>query len=926
MSIFCRQAPLRAHRPPSPYVFNITAELKLAARRRGEDIIDMSMGNPDGATPPAHRRQAHRGRPAPRHPRLLDLEGHPAAAPRHFATGTSSATRSTSTRTAKPSSPSVPRKALAHLMLATLDHGDTVLVPDPSYPIHIYGAVIAGADIRSVPLVPGVDFFGELERAIRGSDPEAQDDDPGLSVSNPTAQCVELDFFERVVALAPRSTTSWWCTTWPTPTSCFDGWKAPSIMQVPGAKDMAVEFFTLSKSYNMAGWRIGFMVGNPELVTALARIKSYHDYGTFTPMQVAAIAALEGDQACVRRNRRQVPGAARRAGQGPARSRLGWSSPQGLDVHLGPRSPSAYREPWVRWSSPRNCWQKAKVCVSPGIGFGDHGDDHVRFALIENEAPHPPGRARHQGDVQGRRGDAGGLRRRTGATARFLRNRVRAGTIVPHRLIPRRRRCSSSGPVTSGSCWRWHAAAAYVWLLRRRNKAALRYSSLGVVRDGGWPAASGGGTCRRRCCCWPARACCWRRHGRWRGCRCPGRASSIMLAIDVSLSMRVSDVKPTRLVAAQEAAKLFLQELPKNIEVGLVTFAGSSQVAQRATLDRASAGHGDRRLPDADGHGGGQRHRAEPGGAVSGAGHRPRRHDTSAATATRVRAAWTTRRSRRPGPITPVAPGSYNSAAIILLSDGRRTTGVDTLAAAKMAADRGVRIHVIGLGTVDGDAADAGRHGHLHEARRTDAARGGADDRRRVPPRRHRRGAAQRLREPGLARAGADPRDRAPRRRGAGLGGGGDGGRGAVAAPGSEAGCTERDRRPRCPGSPAPSPQGAPRSRARCSENRGGEVDGVDRLRHRARQGGSGGSSSARTGASRPSSRAAECADARGVRGSSLSSRRSHAARVVPSYSTACADLAVLLVPVGGPFPDVARHVEQAVAVGRERTDRRGHS
>src|SRR5438105_15237245 len=182
-------------------------------------------------------------------------------------------------------------------MLATLDRGDTVLVPNPSYPIHIWGAVIAGADIRSVTMAPGVDFFAELESAIRGSYPKPKMVILGFP-SNPTAQCVELEFFERVVALAKQHDILV-VHDLAYADIVFDGWKAPSIMQVPGAKDVAVEFFTLSKSYNIAGWRIGFMVGNKELVAALARIKSYHDYGTFTPIQVASIAALEGPQDCV---------------------------------------------------------------------------------------------------------------------------------------------------------------------------------------------------------------------------------------------------------------------------------------------------------------------------------------------------------------------------------------------------------------------------------------------------------------------------------------------------------------------------------------------------------------------------------------------------------------------------------------------------
>ena len=280
-----------------PYVFNITAELKMAARRRGEDIIDFSMGNPDGATPPhiveklctvAQRPDTHgystsRGIPRLRRAisRWYEERYNVDIDPESEAIVTIGS-----------------KEGLAHLMLATLDHGDTVLVPNPSYPIHIYGAVIAGAQVRSVPLVEGVDFFNELERAIRESYPKPKMMILGFP-SNPTAQCVELDFFEKVVALAKQYDILV-VHDLAYADIVYDGWKAPSIMQVPGARDVAVEFFTLSKSYNMAGWRIGFMVGNKTLVNALARIKSYHDYGTFTPLQVAAIAALEGDQQCVR--------------------------------------------------------------------------------------------------------------------------------------------------------------------------------------------------------------------------------------------------------------------------------------------------------------------------------------------------------------------------------------------------------------------------------------------------------------------------------------------------------------------------------------------------------------------------------------------------------------------------------------------------
>ncbi|MFT3857488.1 MAG: alanine transaminase [Aquabacterium sp.] len=364
-----------------PYVFNITGELKLAARRRGEDIIDMSMGNPDGATPPhivakltevAQRPDTHGYSASKGIPRLRRAISH--WYQDRYGVEIDADKEAIVTIGSK--------EGLAHLMLATLDRGDTVLVPDPSYPIHIYGAVIAGADIRSVPLVPGVDFFAELEKAIRGSYPKPKMMILGFP-SNPTAQCVELDFFERVIALAKKHDI-FVVHDLAYADIVYDGWKAPSIMQVPGAKDVAVEFFTLSKSYNMAGWRVAFMVGNPDLVAALARIKSYHDYGTFTPLQVAAIAALEGDQQCVKdiaakyQARRDVlVKGLREAGwmvECPKASMYIWAKIPDHYAHMG------------SLEFARQLLDKAKVCVSPGIGFGDHGDDHVRFALIENEA------------------------------------------------------------------------------------------------------------------------------------------------------------------------------------------------------------------------------------------------------------------------------------------------------------------------------------------------------------------------------------------------------------------------------------------------------------------------------------------------------------------------------------------------------------
>ncbi|MDO8930846.1 MAG: alanine transaminase [Rhodocyclaceae bacterium] len=363
-----------------PYVFNITGELKMAARRRGEDIIDMSMGNPDGATPQhivdkmveaAQRGDTHgysvsKGIPRLRRAICNWYQGRYGV---EF----------------DPESEAIvtigSKEGLAHLMLATLDRGDTVLVPNPSYPIHIYGAIIAGADIRSVRMTPDVDFFEELQRAIRECTPKPKMMILGFP-SNPTARCVELDFFERVVALAKQHDILV-VHDLAYADIVFDGWRAPSIMQVPGARDVAVEFFTLSKSYNMAGWRIGFMVGNKELVHALARIKSYHDYGTFTPLQVASIAALEGPQDCVEEVRLQYQN--RRDVLHKGLQEAGWETdlPK-ASMYIWARIPEPFRAAGSL-EFAKKLLAEAKVAVSPGVGFGEYGDDHVRFALIENE-------------------------------------------------------------------------------------------------------------------------------------------------------------------------------------------------------------------------------------------------------------------------------------------------------------------------------------------------------------------------------------------------------------------------------------------------------------------------------------------------------------------------------------------------------------
>jgi len=363
------------------YVFNITGELKMAARRRGEDIIDMSMGNPDGPTPPhivekliesARRSDTHgysvsKGIPRLRRAICTWYE-------RRYGVAFDPETEAIVTIGSK--------EGIAHLALATLDRGDIVLVPNPSYPIHIYGPVIAGADIRHVRMTPEVDFFEELERAIRESFPK-----PKMLIinfpSNPTAQCVELEFFKRIVALA-REHELFVVHDLAYADIVFDGYRAPSIMQVSGARDVAVEFFTMSKSYNMAGWRIGYMVGNRELVNALARIKSYHDYGTFTPLQVASIVALEGPQECVEEVRLKYQ--RRRDVLAKGLHEAGWmvDVPK-ASMYIWARIPEAYQA-MGSLEFAKKVLVEAKVAVSPGIGFGEYGDTHVRFAMIENEA------------------------------------------------------------------------------------------------------------------------------------------------------------------------------------------------------------------------------------------------------------------------------------------------------------------------------------------------------------------------------------------------------------------------------------------------------------------------------------------------------------------------------------------------------------
>ena len=363
-----------------PYVFNVIGEMRQKARMAGEDVIDFSMGNPDQPTPDhivkklvetANREDTHRYSQSKGIPRLR----------RAMANWYKTRYDVNLDPESEVITTIGSKEGLAHLAMATLGPGDAVLVPNPAYPIHPYGFVIAGADIRHVPLLPGEDFFSELVKAIETSWPR-----PKMLVlnfpANPTTMCVEIDFFKRVVEIA-REHNIWVVQDLAYADIVFDGYIAPSILQVDGAKQIAVEFFSLSKSYNMPGWRVGFAAGNKELIGALARIKSYLDYGTFTPIQVAAIAALEGDQTCVNEIRDMYQ--SRRDVLCEGLNALGWpvEYPKAT-MFVWARIPEQYRD-LGSLEFAKKLIRDANVAVSPGIGFGQYGDDHVRFALIENE-------------------------------------------------------------------------------------------------------------------------------------------------------------------------------------------------------------------------------------------------------------------------------------------------------------------------------------------------------------------------------------------------------------------------------------------------------------------------------------------------------------------------------------------------------------
>ena len=363
-----------------PYVFDEIQKLKMEARRLGEDIIDFGMGNPDQPTPSPIVEKLREVSLKPATHRYSQSKGIPRLRKsicdwyeRRFSVLLNPESEAVVTMGSK--------EGLAHLALATLDKGDAVLVPNPSYPVHPYGFVIAGADIRHVPIGKNVDFFSELDNAIKNSYPK-----PKMLVlnfpSNPTTQCVEIEFFERIVEIA-REHEIWVVQDLAYADLCFDGYEAPSILQVEGAKEVAVEFFSLSKSYNMPGWRVGFCCGNKDLLAALSRIKSYFDYGLFTPIQVAAIKALdEGDEYVVaiketyESRRDALVKGLNNSGwptETPKATMFVWSKIPDSMINLGSLEFS------------KRLLTEAKVAVSPGVGFGDYGEGYVRFSLIENE-------------------------------------------------------------------------------------------------------------------------------------------------------------------------------------------------------------------------------------------------------------------------------------------------------------------------------------------------------------------------------------------------------------------------------------------------------------------------------------------------------------------------------------------------------------
>ncbi len=363
-----------------PYVFNIINQLKMDARRRGEDIIDLGMGNPDGPTPPHIVDKLCEAARNPKNHRYSASKGIYKLRlaicnwyKRRFGCDLDPETEAIATIGAK--------EGLSHLVLGILGSGDVAFVPTPTYPIHTYSVIISGGDVRSVPLNQSEDFSENLIQALKLTWPQ-----PKVIIlnfpHNPTTTVVNLEFFSKIVELAKEHNIIL-IHDFAYADLVFDGYEPPSMLQVPGAKDVGVELTTMSKSYNMAGWRIGFCVGNRDIIAALTRIKSYLDYGIFQPLQIASIIALNGPKDCVRnicdvyKSRRDV--------LVEGLNRIGWpiEKPKAT-MFVWAKIPEQYISIGsIEFS--KLLIEKAKVAVSPGIGFGEGGDQFVRFALVENE-------------------------------------------------------------------------------------------------------------------------------------------------------------------------------------------------------------------------------------------------------------------------------------------------------------------------------------------------------------------------------------------------------------------------------------------------------------------------------------------------------------------------------------------------------------
>jgi alanine-synthesizing transaminase len=364
-----------------PYVFSIVNALKIEARRQGKDIIDLGMGNPDGAPPKHIVDKLVEAARNPKNHRYSASKGITQLRNaicewylRRYDVVLDSELEAIATIGSK--------EGLSHLVLATVGPGDVVMTPTPAYPIHPYSVIIAGGEVRSIPIGPGIEFFEEMERAYKSSWPR-----PKMLIinfpHNPTTMVVEgLDFFKKVVDFAKENNLIVMHDL-AYADLCFDGYKAPSFLQVPGAKDVGVEFFSMTKSYSMAGWRVGFCVGNQQIVGALTKIKSYLDYGMFQPIQIASIIALRGPQDCVEDIRKTYE--SRRNALIKGLRSAGWNvQPPKATMFVWAEIPERFK----KMGSLDFCKlliTEGGVAVSPGIGFGEGGDTYVRFALVENE-------------------------------------------------------------------------------------------------------------------------------------------------------------------------------------------------------------------------------------------------------------------------------------------------------------------------------------------------------------------------------------------------------------------------------------------------------------------------------------------------------------------------------------------------------------